>query len=230
MGGQACVFYGAAEFSRDVDFAILADSDNLGKLRAAMDALAAEVIAVPPFEMEYLARGHAVHFRCSAPGVEGMRVDVMARMRNVDDFPGLWERRTVLEIEKIEVDLMGLQDLIGAKKTQRDKDWPMIQRLVEAHWYKNRNESAAEQVRFWFRQCRTPFILQELAESQPGILEKLVADGEERSGLLPALLAGMEQSRLASELAGEQRREMEQDREYWLPLKKELEALRRQPR
>ena len=24
MGGQACVFYGAAEFSRDADFAILA--------------------------------------------------------------------------------------------------------------------------------------------------------------------------------------------------------------
>lgn len=26
MGGQACVFYGAAEFSRDTDFAILAGS------------------------------------------------------------------------------------------------------------------------------------------------------------------------------------------------------------
>ncbi len=25
MGGQACVFYGAAEFSRDTDLAILAD-------------------------------------------------------------------------------------------------------------------------------------------------------------------------------------------------------------
>jgi hypothetical protein len=27
MGGQACVFYGAAEFSREVDFALLADPD-----------------------------------------------------------------------------------------------------------------------------------------------------------------------------------------------------------
>jgi predicted nucleotidyltransferase len=26
MGGQACVFYGAAEFSRDTDFAIAIDS------------------------------------------------------------------------------------------------------------------------------------------------------------------------------------------------------------
>jgi hypothetical protein len=38
MGGQACVFYGAAEFSRDTDFAILADAANLTKLRAALFA------------------------------------------------------------------------------------------------------------------------------------------------------------------------------------------------
>ena len=31
MGGQACVFYGAAEFSRDVDFAILANAGNLAR-------------------------------------------------------------------------------------------------------------------------------------------------------------------------------------------------------
>jgi hypothetical protein len=29
MGGQACVFYGAAEFSRDTDFVIFADAANL---------------------------------------------------------------------------------------------------------------------------------------------------------------------------------------------------------
>jgi len=28
MGGQACIFYGAAEFSRDVDLAVLADNRN----------------------------------------------------------------------------------------------------------------------------------------------------------------------------------------------------------
>ena len=28
MGGQACVFYGAAQFSKDIDFLILAEEDN----------------------------------------------------------------------------------------------------------------------------------------------------------------------------------------------------------
>lgn len=33
MGGQACVFYGAAEFSRDTDLGVLADLENLERLR-----------------------------------------------------------------------------------------------------------------------------------------------------------------------------------------------------
>jgi hypothetical protein len=41
MGGQACVFYGAAEFSRDTDFAIVADVSNLARLRKALGELPA---------------------------------------------------------------------------------------------------------------------------------------------------------------------------------------------
>jgi hypothetical protein len=67
MGGQACVFYGAAEFSRDTDFAILANPENLARLRSALDELQAEVIAVPPFEAKYLRKGHAVHFGVNIP-------------------------------------------------------------------------------------------------------------------------------------------------------------------
>jgi hypothetical protein len=63
MGGQACVLYGAAEFSRDADIAVLSEPDNLRQLAAALDRLQAEPIAVPPFEAKYLLRGHAVHFR-----------------------------------------------------------------------------------------------------------------------------------------------------------------------
>jgi len=57
MGGQACVFYGAAEFSRDTDLAILAKSENLAKLKNALEDLQATVIAVPPFEAKYLRKG-----------------------------------------------------------------------------------------------------------------------------------------------------------------------------
>ena len=76
MGGQACVFYGAAEFSRDIDFAILADALNLARLRQALTELQAEPIAVPPFALKFLRRGHAIHFRCQDPEALRMRVDV----------------------------------------------------------------------------------------------------------------------------------------------------------
>ena len=36
MGGQACILYGAAEFSRDVDVAVAVDARNLARLRSAL--------------------------------------------------------------------------------------------------------------------------------------------------------------------------------------------------
>ncbi len=54
MGGQACILYGGAEFCRDIDFAILASKENIAQLRSCLDELEAEVIAVPPFSIDYL--------------------------------------------------------------------------------------------------------------------------------------------------------------------------------
>jgi hypothetical protein len=95
MGGQACVFYGAAQVSKDVDLVLLASEDNFSRLRAALDQLNARRIAVPPFDPASLARGHAVHFRCQGGGAEGLRVDVMTRLRDLPDFAVLGTRRTV---------------------------------------------------------------------------------------------------------------------------------------
>jgi hypothetical protein len=131
MGGQACVFYGAAEFSRDCDIVIVADEDNLARLTATLDELDAECIAVPPMDWRHLDRGHALHFRCKHADAAGIRLDVMTRMRGCDDFDSLWDRRSTLQdAEGFVYELLGIEDLVKAKKTQRDKDWPMIRRRV----------------------------------------------------------------------------------------------------
>ena len=52
MGGQACVFYGAAEFSRDTDIVILAETANLKKLSSALRSLDADPIAVPSLSIK----------------------------------------------------------------------------------------------------------------------------------------------------------------------------------
>lgn len=222
MGGQACVFYGAAEFSRDVDFAILAAPDNLSRLQNALDDMCAHVIAVPPFNKSVLLNGLAVHFRCQAPGVEGLRIDIMTKMRGVDPFPLLWERRTTLEIDGIEADLLSLPDLVQAKKTQRAKDWPMIQRLIEAHWFNHKHEPTPQRIEFWLLECRSPEILIELAEAHQAEADRLQSSR-------PLLSAALSQDlTVIDELLEKERiAEAEADKTYWLPLRKELEQMRK---
>jgi hypothetical protein len=221
MGGQACVFYGAAEFSRDVDFAILAEPENLLRLQAALDDLNATLIAVPSFEARHLHQGLAVHFRCQAPGVEGMRIDIMTVMRGVDPFPLLWERRTVIAIDGGEVNLLSLPDLVRAKKTQRAKDWPMVQRLIEAHWFQNLSRPTPDRIRFWLCECRTPEILLKMAN-------RFAGEASELKPVRPLLEAAQRQDLQAVELHLEQERQIEiaADRAYWAPLRQELERLR----
>ena len=223
MGGQACIFYGAAEFSRDTDLAVLSSKDNLKRLKDALAELKAECIAVPPFDEDYLKRGHAIHFRCRAAGVEGMRVDIMSVMRNADPFSELWKRRTTVTDERgTAYEIISLPDLVQVKKTQRDKDWPMIRRLVEAHYFQWNKEAEAVQLNFWFRELRTPELLIELAQAHPEVCESAARE----RGLLRLARPGPAEP-LARALENEEKAEKDEDRLYWQPLKAELEKLRR---
>jgi hypothetical protein len=226
MGGQACVLYGAAEFSRDCDIVILCEPANLAQLQQALDELQARAIAVPPFEADYLLRGHAVHFRCHAPDIENIRLDAMARMRGVAPFDELWSRRTTLEDESgLAIDVMSLPDLVAAKKTQRDKDWPMIRRLIEANYAQHRDAPTDEELRFWLLESRTPEMLMELAKRFPDAVRTAIPHRP-----LLAEASATNPTALRRALADEQEMEREADRSYWEPLKRELEQLRQRRR
>lgn len=225
MGGQACIVYGGAEFSRDTDILVLADEGNLARLGTAVGELQAAVIAVPPFEKRYLDAGHAVHFRCRAAGVEGMRLDVMARVRGLPGFEDLWRRRSSVDTPDGPIDVLALSDLVTAKKTQRDKDWPMIARLVEADYAANGPRAAADRLGFWLREARTPALLVGIARAAPDAVRAASA----ARPLLAHALAGEPQA-LATALRAEEDGEREADRRYWAPLRAELERLRAERR
>jgi hypothetical protein len=228
MGGQACVLYGAAEFSRDLDLALLPDPANLDRLREALHDLEAEVIAVPPFLEAHLAEGLAVHFRCAAAEVAGLRIDVMTRMRGVAPFPDLWKRRTTFDLLGDEaVDALSLPDLIAAKKTQRDKDWPMIRRLVDVHYTTYREQPTAERIEFWLQELRTPEFLVEAVRAHAAALEGAAA---RRPLLQQATPDGLESGALARALRDEEDAERTADAEYWRPLREKLSRLRREAR
>jgi hypothetical protein len=225
MGGQACWSYGSGQGSKDVDFAVMADAGNLRQLQAVLTDLQAENIAVPPLEQEFFEAGLAVHFRCRREDAAGIRVDVMSKMRGTDSFEVLWERRATARIgQGVEVNILSLRDLILAKKTQRDKDWPMISLLVSGHYLKNGHQPEAGNITFWLEELRDPELLQEVVFRFPAEARKISASRK------PAAVACDPRSSvddIRRALRDEEEIERAADRAYWEPLKKQLEELRR---
>lgn len=226
MGGQACILYGAAEFSRDLDLAVLADARNLDRLRRALDDLRAEPVYVPALSAEVLQRGHACHFRAGIAAARDVRIDVMAVLHGCDPFPRLWSRRQRLKVPgNGQVNVLSLPDLVQAKKTQRDKDWPMLSRLVEADYQQRSRRLAPQRIRFWLCEARTPELLVELCQRFPKQASQLVTVRP----LLRHAIDG-DHTAMARDLRAEQDQLQAADRAYWQPLREELFQWRQQRR
>jgi len=218
--------YGAAEFSRNTDVAVVADAENLARLGDALRALKASVTAVPPFTPDVLARGHAVHFRCAA--ADDTRLAVMARMRNVAPFAECWERRTTSRLAGVgEIEVFGLADLVACKKTRRNKDWPIVQRLVDVHVAGFAQEPTEDRLRFWLRELRTPALLFDAVALAPALAAGVASERP----AVAATLAGYDdpEARAAAvraALAEEEARERAADEAYWRPLLAEQAEMR----
>jgi len=225
MGGQACILYGGSEFTRDSDLCVMCDSGNLQRVRKALKSLGAQRIFYPELTITNLKKGHACHFICKNPGLENFRVDVMSRMRNCPGFSTLWRQRENLTIEKgLLVPVMGIKHLVASKKTQRDKDWPMIRRLLERD-IASCKKPVLDRVSWWLSECRTPEILIQLCRKYPETAES----SKNSRQLLPIAIAG-DVNRLEDALLDEEKQERHRDREFWKPLRKELERMRHEKR
>ena len=168
-----------------------------------------------------LRRGHACHVRSRAADLHGLRIDVMSKMRGVYSFGKLWKRREEFELHGVgRVAALSLTDLVKAKKTQRDKDWPMIRRLIEADVARAPSRISATRGRFWLQECRSFELLRDLARRHPELARRV------RRPALRAAITGDEE-RAAALLKKEEDRERQQDRLYWAPLRSELERWRR---
>jgi hypothetical protein len=226
MGGQACILYGAAEFSRDIDIAILASDQNLDRLREALAELGAETVFVPELGKDVLLKGHACHFRIHVPEAEGVRLDVMSAMHGCDSFEQLWKRRRTLSLPAVgRIQVLALSDLVKAKKTQRDKDWPMVRRLIEVDFHNRPRRPSRQQIQFWLREARTPGLLVELCRRYPGMARRI-------SGVRPPVSWAMESDlkRTEATLRVEEDFLRADDRAYWQPLREELLHWRREGR
>jgi hypothetical protein len=92
---------------------------------------------------------------------------------------------------------------------------------VEAHYFQNQTKPKPAQIRFWFQELRTPELLVELTRRYPAICRQLARQRILLAHAQSGRMADLERALLAEETAERQR-----DREYWLPLRRELEKLR----
>jgi hypothetical protein len=150
----------------------------------------------------------------------------MTRLRDLPHFEVLWTRRTTIRGENGETfELLSIEDLVQAKKTQREKDWPVIDALVEGHYRALGREPTPERVAFWLAESRTPERLMGLAQRFPNEARAQTS----RRPLLRLASAG-DSEVLREALDAEARAEQAKDRAYWAPLKAEFEAFRRAER
>ncbi len=98
IGGQACILYGAAEFSRDIDLAVMISPENLDDIREALEELEDEQVYYPDLIEEVLLKGHACHFRCQREDVKNLRIDLIGVMQCVLLFKWFWTIMTDFQI------------------------------------------------------------------------------------------------------------------------------------
>lgn len=127
---------------------------------------------------------------------------------------------SVMRFHRVQALLMGGQACVfyGAAEFSRDIDFLL---LAEAHYAQNQRRPTSEQIAFWLKEARTPSLLVEVASRFPNVL----AQCRSQRPLLSLAVQGKEK-RLTAALDKEEKREREVDREYWEPLRKELETLR----
>ena len=120
------------------------------------------------------------------------------------------------------LEILSLPDLVRAKKTQRDKDWPMIRRLVEENYFSHRDAPTPQQIAFWFQELRTPSLLQESVQK----FSDETAQWRQKRSVIEMVAQGAALPEIEAALYVEESAEREKDRLYWQPLRAELEALR----
>ncbi len=89
ISGQACVLYGASQFTEDIDLWVRPTASDLKALLRALAAAGATVHKLtPPLNLSRMRRGHGFHFLIR-PDVY---IDVMGRPPRVGAFEHAWAR------------------------------------------------------------------------------------------------------------------------------------------
>lgn len=234
ISGQATVLYGAATFSDDIDLWVSPTAGNCHRFLATLRACGASYYKLtPPFEPEFVSRGHGFHFLFRAIEDEPpVFLDVMGAPPRVDAFAAARASARRVETDWGRLAVLGLKDLVELKKTQRLEDYPIISNLALAWFSQPECRGMREDLAWALVNIFTLPALRLFAEAHPDLANALagelpeamcpflaqVASGEEAAESVQGELNAWMQHRIA---------EFQQaDRAHWRPIIAELRQLR----
>jgi hypothetical protein len=120
VGGWAVGLHGHPRATKDIDFFISIDNENLENLEKALNEFGA-----PPVDINYLReKGNVIRF-----GVSPVKIDIINEAAGID-IENCYPKKEVITVDNIEISLISKDDLIINKKsTGRQADLADVEKL-----------------------------------------------------------------------------------------------------
>ena len=116
VGAYALASHGYPRATGDIDLWVNTSTENAAKVLAALKKFGAPVSRINQTDFET----PGIVFQI---GVEPRRIDVLTQISGIDDFYRAWQRRVDVNIDGIEVPVLGREDLKENKRASgRPKD------------------------------------------------------------------------------------------------------------
>ncbi|MCA1758737.1 MAG: nucleotidyltransferase, partial [Bacteroidales bacterium] len=109
IGGYAVNFHGYPRYTKDIDFWLWMNKENIQNLLEALKEFGFGSLGLKP--EDFLSPENIIQL-----GNEPYRIDMLMDLEGVD-FEKCYRRKTEIELDGIKTNFLSLQDLIKVKKT-----------------------------------------------------------------------------------------------------------------
>lgn len=132
IGGYAVNFHGYPRYTKDIDFWLWMNKNNIQNLLEALKKFGFGSLGLKP--EDFLSPENIIQL-----GYEPNRIDILMDLEGVD-FEKCYRRKTEIELDGIKTNFLSLQDLIKVKKTTgRLQDLADAEQLEKILAKKNKN-------------------------------------------------------------------------------------------
>jgi hypothetical protein len=114
IGGWAAIVHGLPRSTFDVDLFVRPDPENLETLVAALSQVGFGIAR--ELTVEELLRRHAFLLAVQ------IRVDLFLKPWGLESFEQCWARREIVDFDSVRIPVVGFEDLLKSKATDREKD------------------------------------------------------------------------------------------------------------